>query len=102
MPCIAPRARPLLLHGSLITFRRRCGKASCHCVSGDAHESPAFTYSDAGRTKTATLSETEVAEVAAAVARYEAARGELEAAALAGVAVLRARRAAKSTKGKRR
>lgn len=102
MPCIAPRARPLLLHGSLITFRRRCGKASCRCVSGDAHESPAFTYTDAGRTKTVTLSEAEVAEVSAAVARYEAARAELEAAALAGVAALRARRAANSPKGERR
>ena len=44
MACIATRARLLVLHGSLTTFRRRCGKASCRCASGDAHESPAFTY----------------------------------------------------------
>lgn len=103
MPCIAPRARPLMLHGSLITFRRRCGKPSCRCASGDPHESPAFTYTEAGRTKTVTLSVTEVAEVAAAVARYEAAKAELEAAARAGVAALRARRrTATSPKGGRR
>ena len=102
MACIAPRARPLLLHGSLTTFRRRCGKASCHCASGGGHESPAFTYTEAGRTKTVTLSEAEVPEVAAALARYEAARAELEAAAAAGVAALRARRAGRSSKGEHR
>lgn len=101
MPCIAPRAHRLLLHGSLTTFRRRCGKAGCRCASGDPHESPAFTYTDGGRTKTVTLRATEVAEVAAAVARYEAARAELEAAAQEGVASLRARRAAKTNKGQR-
>ena len=102
MPCIASRARLLVLHGSLTTFRRRCGKASCRCASGDAHESPAFTYTEAGRTKTVTLSEAEVAEVSAALARYDAARAELEAAALAGVAALRARRALRASKGQRR
>jgi hypothetical protein len=102
MPCIASRARPLVLHGTLTTFRRRCGKATCRCASGDPHESPAFVYTEAGRTKTLTLSDAETAEVSAAVARYEAARAELEAAAHAGVAVLRARRAAKSSPGARR
>lgn len=95
MPCIAPRPRPLVLRGSLTTFRRRCGKASCRCASGEAHESPALTYTEAGRTKTLTLRTTEVAEVTAALARYEAARAELEAAAQAGIADLRARRAEK-------
>ncbi len=102
MACIAPRARPLVLHGSLITFRRRCGKATCRCASGDAHESPAFTYTEAGRTKTLTLTNTELAEVSAAVARYEAARAELETAAHAGVAALRARRAARTNTAARR
>lgn len=92
MPCIAPRPRPLVLHGSLTTFRRRCGKTSCRCASGDAHESPALTYTEGGRTKTLTLRAAEVAEVTAALARYETARAELESAAQAGVAALRARR----------
>ena len=95
MPCIAPRSRALVVHGTLTTFRRRCGKATCRCASGDAHESPALTYTEGGRTKTMTLEAAEVAEVAAAVARYESARAELEAAATAGIASLRARRAAK-------
>jgi hypothetical protein len=93
MPCIATRARPLLLHGSLITFRRRCGKASCRCATGDPHESPALTFTEGGRTKTMTLKSSEVAEVAAALARYEQAQADLEATAAAGIASLRTRRA---------
>ena len=93
MPCIAPWPRPLVLHGTLTTFRRRCGKASCRCATGEGHESPALTYSEGGRTKTVTFWPAEVAEVAAAVARYEAAKAELEAAAKAGIAALRGRRA---------
>lgn len=103
MPCIATRARPLVLHGSLTTFRRRCGKSSCRCASGQAaHESPALTYTEAGRTKTLTLGDAEVTEVTAALARYAAAKAELEAAAQAGVAALRARRTARSSKAEPR
>jgi len=92
MPRIAPAPELPLLRGALTTFRRRCGKASCRCAAGPAHESPALAYSQGGRTKMVTLSAAEVAEVAAALERYRAARAELEAAADAGIAVLRARR----------
>jgi len=92
MPVIARRPDPLVLHGTVTTFRRRCGKANCRCATGDAHESPALVYTEGGRTKTLTLNDAEVAEVTAAVARYAAARAELEAAAEAGIANLRARR----------
>jgi hypothetical protein len=81
-----------VLRGRLTTFRRRCGKPSCHCAAGEPHESPALTYTEGGRTKTVTLSDAEVDEVTAALARYEAARAELERAADAGIATLRARR----------
>ena len=94
MPGIARRPDPLVLRGTLRTFRRRCGKPNCRCAGGEAHESPALTYTDAGRTKTLTLTGAEVAEVAAALARYETARAELESAAKAGLAALRARRSA--------
>lgn len=92
MPCIPRRARPLVLHGTLTTFRRRCGKPGCWCAGGEPHESPALTYTEEGRTKTLTLGATEVAEVRAALARYESARADLEAAAKDGVAALRSRR----------
>ena len=87
-----PPPDPLLLRGSLTTFRRRCGKPSCHCAAGEPHTSPALTYTAAGRTKTVTLTDGEVDELAAALARYQAARAPLEQAADAGIAALRARR----------
>ena len=71
MPCITRGTRPLLLHGTLTTFRRRCGKPGCRCVDGDPHESPALTFTESGRTKTLTLTAAEVAEVTAALARYQ-------------------------------
>jgi hypothetical protein len=92
MPCIAAKSRPLVLRGTLTTFRRRCGKPSCRCAAGEPHESPALTFTEDGRTKTLTLSASEVAEVAAALARYEAARAKLDAQADAGLARLRGRR----------
>ena len=92
MPVIASSAELPLLRGALTTFRRRCGRQSCRCAAGEPHESPALTFTQGGRTKTVTLAGTEVAEVAAALARYEQARSELEAAADAGIAALRARR----------
>lgn len=101
MPCIAARSRPLVLRGTLTTFRRRCGKPSCRCASGEPHESPALTFTEAGRTRTVTLSAGEVDEVAAALARYQAARQELEAQADAGLARFRGRRAGGSAKGRR-
>ena len=94
MCCIGPRSRPWMLRGTLTTFRRRCGKPACRCASGEAHESAAVTVTESGRTKTITLSAAEVAEVAAAIERYEEARAELEASAAAGLDRLRAARRA--------
>jgi hypothetical protein len=93
MPCIPRRRPPLVLHGSLTTFRRRCGKASCHCAAGEPHETPALVYTEDGRSKTLTLRPGEMAEVSAALAAYEAAKDELESAARSGLAALKARRA---------
>lgn len=93
MPCIAHRPRPLLLQGTLTTFRRRCGTATCRCATGEPHESPALTFTENGRTKTLTLTAAEVAEVSAALARYRQAKTDLDARADEGLASLRARRA---------
>jgi hypothetical protein len=86
---------PELLRGSLITLRRRCGKPNCRCADGAPHETPALSFSEAGRTKTVTLRPEDVPGVTAALARYEAARAELEAQALAGIHSLAARRTAR-------
>jgi hypothetical protein len=84
-----------VLPGTVTTFRRRCGKVTCRCASGEPHESPALVFTRAGRTKTITLAAAEVAEVTAAVARYQEAKADLERVADAGVVELGARRAAR-------
>lgn len=61
MTCIARRNEPPMLHGTLTTFRRRCGKPACHCADGAPHESPALTFNEQGRTKTVTLGDAELA-----------------------------------------
>ena len=81
-----------LLRGTRTPFRRRGGKPSCHCATGEPHESPALAYTEGGRTKTLTLAEDDVADVEAALARFQSARAELERAADAGISALRARR----------
>ena len=82
-----------MLRGNLTTFRRRCGKPSCRCVTGEPHESPALTYTERGRTKTLTLSGSEVKEVRAALARYTRAQTQLDRAASRGLQALLRRRA---------
>jgi hypothetical protein len=98
MPCIARRDTGLVLRGRLTTFRRRCGKPGCRCADGALHESPALTYTEAGRTKTVTLSAEEVGEVQAALARYEHAKTDLDAQAAAGLVALRGRRAERGSR----
>jgi hypothetical protein len=84
MPVMARRGdAPRVLPGSLITLRRKCGKAGCRCVTGEPHESPALSYSVAGKTRILTLRAEEVPAVAAAVARYRTQVRELEAEARA-------------------
>lgn len=94
MPCIAQRTHPMLLAGTLTTFRRRCGKPTCRCATGEPHESPALRFTEDGRTKTLTLTAAEAVRVAAALARYQHAKAELEAQAADGIARLRSDRAA--------
>jgi hypothetical protein len=88
-------SEPMLLRGTLYTLRRRCGTPSCRCAEGEAHESPALAYPAGGRTKTLTLTPAEAAEVAAALARYAAAKTELDEKAAAGLAALLERVAAR-------
>lgn len=79
------------MRGTLTVSRRRCGKPNCRCASGDPHESPALRFSEGGQYRTVTLQEADVAEVTAALARYDTARGDLEAAADQGLVELRSR-----------
>lgn len=83
-----------LLRGKLFMLRRKCGKPTCRCATGEPHETPALAYPSAGRTNTITLTHADLAAVRAALARYEAARAELDGAADAGIAALRSAMAA--------
>jgi hypothetical protein len=86
---------PRMLRGSLVTLRRRCGKATCHCAQGDQrHEAPALSYSDRGRTRVVMLAESDVDAVTAALERYRLAKAELEEQANTGLATLTERVAA--------
>jgi hypothetical protein len=67
-----------LLRGSLITLRRRCGKKNCHCHQGPPHETPALSYSQAGKTRILTLPGELVPAVRTAGQRYQRARAALE------------------------
>lgn len=91
MPTRNPKHGPLVLRGSLFSFRRRCGKPNCRCANGEPHESPALSYIEDGVSKTLTLTGADMDEVGAALARYEAAKAGLESRADAGIAALRAR-----------
>src|SRR5665647_2769486 len=75
------RSKGSLLRGTLTTFRRRCGKATCHCATGDPHESPALAYTEGGRTNPPTRSQEAVAEAEAAFGRCQAAWAGLDRAA---------------------
>lgn len=92
--------REPMLRGVLFTLRRKCGKPTCRCAGGDLHESPALAYPDGGRTKTMTLTEADVPSVREALERYRNAREELDGAADAEIAAMRALHAAR--RGQRR
>jgi len=80
-----PPAGDLLLRGSLITLRRRCGKPSCHCARGQPHCSPALSFSTKGKTSILTLSADLLQEVRVALQRYRHQQQSLERQAEAGL-----------------
>jgi hypothetical protein len=84
-------ASPLLLRGTLITLRRKCGKPTYRCTRGAPHETPVLAYKVAGTTKMLTLRPQDVPGVRAALARYQRAQRRLERQVQAHVATLRAR-----------
>jgi hypothetical protein len=73
-----PIAPNLLLRGSVITLRRRCGKRSCHCARGKPHCSPALSFSTKGKTRILTLTPDLLPEVRDALQRYHCQQQNLE------------------------
>jgi hypothetical protein len=76
---------PWLLRGSLICFRRKCGKPNCRCVRGKPHASPALSYSQRGKTRILTLPLAQVPQVRAALKRYHQGLRRLQRQADAGL-----------------
>lgn len=84
-----PLPPDLLLRGSLITLRRKCGKPSCHCAEDAPHETPALSISVRNVTQIVTLRREDVARVRNALRRYQQALAELDRKALSGITLLR-------------
>ena len=82
------RQSPLLLRGSLVVLKRKCGKKTCHCTEGQLHETPALSYSVDGVTRMVSLPPGEVPTVKGGLARYRKALEELERTALGGIDTL--------------
>lgn len=92
-PCSGARQEtPEMLRGTVITHRRRCGKANCRCASGEAlHESVVLSYSKASRTRFVMLEAEEIESVRQATERFKAAKAALDQQAEAELAKLIAR-----------
>ncbi len=88
-----PQRLPLVVRGSLITVKRKCGNPRCRCARGALHTNPALSYSVRGKTHLLHLRPQDVPPVQAARARYQQAQAELERRALRGIATLRRWRA---------
>lgn len=80
-------AADVLVRGSLITLKRKCGKPTCACAEGDMHATPALSYSVKGKTRILTLRSSDVPSVRRALLNYKVAVAELEKRALAGIHV---------------
>jgi hypothetical protein len=95
------RTPSLILRGSLITFRRKCGRPGCRCAQGELHATPALSYSVDGVTQMVMLSEAMRPRVEAALGRYQRAQTALERQVQASVAALRAERVRTRGAGRR-
>ena len=79
-----PNAR-LLIRGSVLKVRRRCGKARCKCTQGELHETWALSYSYQGKTKMIPLRPEDIRLARQAIKRYLKAFASLESQAVRGI-----------------
>lgn len=83
-------SRSLVLRGTLLTLRRKCGKPTCWCAGDGYHETPALSYKVAGVTKILTLRAQDVPLVRAALVRHQRLLDGLERQVQVSVTTLRA------------
>ena len=79
----------LMVKGSIISLKRKCGTPTCRCAHGEPHASPALSYKVGGITKMLTFRSADIPVVRAALARYRKAQAEMDRRALRGIALLR-------------
>ncbi len=78
-----------MLRGTVVTHRRRCGKANCRCAGGEAlHEQVILTYSEQSRARSVSLPKELIGPVSQATQRYRKARQKLESEANDGLVKL--------------
>ena len=75
----------VLIRGSLITLKRKCGKPTCACADGEPHTTPALSYSVKGKTHILTLRSSDVPTIRQALNNYKVAAAELEKKAISGI-----------------
>jgi len=75
----------ILIRGSLITLKRKCGKPTCSCVDGEPHTTPALSYSVKGKTHMLTLRSSDVPMIKQALNNYKVTAAELERKAISGI-----------------
>ena len=75
----------VLIRGSLITLKRKCGKPTCSCADGEPHTTPALSYSVKGKTHILTLRSSDVQMIRQALNNYKMAVAELEKKAISGI-----------------
>ena len=75
----------VMLRGSLITLKRKCGKPTCSCADGEMHATPALSYSVKGKTHILTLRDSDLPAVRQALENYRTAVAGLEKKALSGI-----------------
>ena len=82
------KIKSMLLRGSLISFKRKCGNPTCRCAKGKPHESQALSCTIAGKSYTITFSKVELPIVKAALARFKKRHSSLERACKEGIELL--------------
>lgn len=100
--CVAmsKTAEELMIRGTVVKVRRKCGKARCKCTDGALHETWALSVSFKGRTRMIALREEDLPIARGAIKRYQKALGRLETQAMAGIRLLHS--AVKAAKRRKR
>jgi len=75
----------VLIRGSLITLKRKCGKPTCSCADGEPHTTPALSYSVKGKTHILTLRSSDLPTIRQALNNYKVAAENLEKKAISGI-----------------